>query len=175
MQFRSRMKPSLCEYICKEDINAIRELLSQGTDVNVIEKFYMCTPLLASIQLRRYDIFLLLLTHGADVNMVNFNGYTPCHYAVHAGMRFMKPLISRGAVFDVKSPLGTYPHDWCSDKNTQMYLVILARVRSVCCYIIGIRKGTNKEGMGALGAFPKEIVRMIAHRVWVTRDDDEWI
>ena len=52
---------------------------------------------------------------------------------------------------------------------------IPAVVRCAALLLIGIRQLTNFEGMGDFGVFPKDIVRLIAQRVYATRRDPVWI
>ena len=48
-------------------------------------------------------------------------------------------------------------------------------VRHVVCLLIGIRRGTNHQGMGDLQYLPKDIVLMIAKYVWGARRDPIWL
>jgi Ran GTPase-activating protein (RanGAP) involved in mRNA processing and transport len=52
---------------------------------------------------------------------------------------------------------------------------IPAAVRRAALFLIGIRRSTNFEGMGAFGVCPKDVVRLIAMAVWATRKDPVWI
>ena len=48
-------------------------------------------------------------------------------------------------------------------------------VRSAVLFVIGIRRGHNLEGMGGFGHLPRDVVFMIAKRVWASRGDHAWI
>lgn len=51
---------------------------------------------------------------------------------------------------------------------------IKRRVGQVIRFLIGIRQGNIRQGMGSLGLLPKEIVMMIAKELWRTRSDLIW-
>ena len=53
--------------------------------------------------------------------------------------------------------------------------LIVRAVRRAVLYLIGVRKGPNRDGMGVLAFFPREIVKMIAVHVYNTRTDPAWI
>lgn len=42
-------------------------------------------------------------------------------------------------------------------------------------FLVGIRNGVTVEGMGSLGKLPKNIVLMMAKKVWDSRGDCEWL
>ena len=55
---------------------------------------------------------------------------------------------------------------------------VQAQVRRLIRYLIGIRQGygqQGRQGMGALGLLPKEIVMMIAKALWKTRREWTWV
>lgn len=55
---------------------------------------------------------------------------------------------------------------------------VQAQVRRLIRYLIGIRQGygqQGKQGMGALGLLPKEIVMLIAKALWKTRREWTWV
>ena len=52
---------------------------------------------------------------------------------------------------------------------------IVRAVRSAVCFVIGIRRGNNCKGMGDFGRFPRDVVLMIAKRLWATRGDVKWL
>ena len=47
-------------------------------------------------------------------------------------------------------------------------------VRHIVCLLVGIRRGTNRQGMGDLQYLPKDIVLIISKYVWGTRRDPIW-
>ena len=48
-------------------------------------------------------------------------------------------------------------------------------VRHTVCLLLGIRRGTNRQGMGDLQYLPKDIVLIIAKHVWAARRDPIWL
>ena len=59
--------------------------------------------------------------------------------------------------------------------RTRNAILIPAAVRRASLYLIAIRRTANYDGMGRIGIFPKEIVKMIAMEVFATRKDPIWI
>lgn len=170
---------ALFEAVCKNDIGIVKVLLAEDSNLE-FNRFGGVTAYTQAVLLGHVDICELLFRHGANVNARDAWGYTPCHVAIiERRIELVKICVSHGAVFDVPNVNGETPLDFARRwKHPQIvvYLTALLRVRYVCCFLIGIRKGTNVQGMGILGKCPKEIVRMIAHWVWVTRDDhEEWL
>lgn len=52
---------------------------------------------------------------------------------------------------------------------------LVSTARSAALFLIGIRCGTNLQGMGDLGRLSKDVVILIAKQVWATRGQREWI
>ena len=59
--------------------------------------------------------------------------------------------------------------------QTRNALLVPAAVRRASLYLIAIRCTTNYDGMGTIGIVPKEVLKMIAMKVWATRRDPIWI
>jgi hypothetical protein len=59
--------------------------------------------------------------------------------------------------------------------KTRNAVLIPAAARRASLYLIAARRATPIADSGALAIFPKEIVKMIAMEVWVTRKDPAWI
>jgi ankyrin repeat protein len=165
-------------------LDDVKQLLANGANVNYVDKYGSTLCYIASCH-GKTSILKLLIANGADVNISNCDGNTPCHAASPWYLDILKILVSHGAVWDIMNKDGKTPLDlalpW-GRTDTVEYFDILTKVRSVVCYLIGIRKGRAaplkplpKEGMGVLQHVPKEIVLMIARWVWVTRNDDEWL
>jgi len=91
-------------------------------------------------------------------------------------------LVSHGALFDTLNNRGKPPRECavqCRKRDVVAYLdtVVSAidNVRHIVCLLIGIRRGTNLQGMGDLQYLPKDIVLIIAKYVWGTRRDPKWL
>jgi hypothetical protein len=59
--------------------------------------------------------------------------------------------------------------------ETRNAVLIPAAVRRASLYLIAARRATPVADSGSLAIFPKEIVKMIAMAVWMTRKDPKWI
>ena len=57
--------------------------------------------------------------------------------------------------------------------ETRNRILIPAAVRRASLYLIAVRRSI--AGAGVLSVFPKEIVKMIAMKVWATRKSSKWI
>ena len=86
------------------DIDAVRQFLSNGTDINAKDEFGDITPLL--IAGRSKEMFELLIANGADVNAQLGNGWTLLHETARFGnIETAELLIANGA--DVNSKVDT--------------------------------------------------------------------
>ena len=94
----------------------------------------------------------------------------------------MKVLVSHGALFDTLNNDGKTPRERaneCGHRVVVAYLDTVVNaidnVRHIVCLLIGIRRGTNRQGMGDLQYLPKDIVLIIAKYVWGTRRNPIWL
>lgn len=85
-------------------------------------------------------------------------------------------------MLDTRNKYDETPRDLANNqghKDVVAYLDSLVKaidnVRHIVFFMIGIRRGTNRDGMGDLQYLPKDIVLMIANRVWATRRDVKWL
>ncbi len=94
------------------NIEAIKQHLAAGTDVNAKDK-YGGTPLHRAVgNLVRKEIVELLIANGADVNAKHDNGETPLHYAVTGDQKeIAELLIAAGADVNAKAKNGKTPLD----------------------------------------------------------------
>ena len=88
------------------DIEAVKEFLVAGTDVNVKDGWGW-TPLHNAAWWGHKEIAELLLANGADVDAKDEDGYTPLHFA--GNKEVAKLLIAEGADVDAKSTDGSIP------------------------------------------------------------------
>jgi ankyrin repeat protein len=100
LAFRGRptKKANLVASVKKGDVQAVGELLEQGSDVNTTG-MWGNTPLLAACQYNKSEIAVLCLAHsGVDVNVVNERGYTAILFASLQGLTdVVEGLLGRGA------------------------------------------------------------------------------
>jgi len=94
------------------NIEAIKQHLAAGKDVNAKDE-YGGTPLHRAVgNLVRKEIVELLIANGADVNAKHDNGATPLHYAVIGDQKeIVELLIAAGANVNVKQKVGGTPLD----------------------------------------------------------------
>ena len=96
------------------DIEAVKEFLAAGTDVNA-KTMHGGTPLRDA---KTKEIAELLIAKGADVNVKDKRGFTPLHYAARGGRNeIAELLISKGADVNAKNDEGKTPLDRAIDRK----------------------------------------------------------
>jgi ankyrin repeat protein len=156
----------------------VKRLLLEGANVRYRD-VYELTPCAVASARGHTAIVKILLANGADINATGNSGWSYCHLAACRGrINTLRVLVSHKVPFDTLDDQGRTPHDLANQYGHHQvvaYLDALVRIRHITCFLIGIRRGTNRQGMGELLLLPKDIVLMIARRVWATRDDPEWL
>jgi uncharacterized protein len=100
---------NITQTVLKKDIPAIRDLLSQGADVDERDKLGR-TPLMQATIDKRLDIMKLLLDSGASVDIQDKNGWSALHFAAQAQLADgIELLASRGATIDITDSHGNTP------------------------------------------------------------------
>jgi len=108
--------PSIHDVVLDGNIEAVKQHIADGTDVNAKNK-YGRTPLHRAASLGRREIAGLLIANGADVN-ANSYGWTPLHNAASWGRKeIVELLIAGGADVNAKDNAGTTPLDWAKNKS----------------------------------------------------------
>ncbi|XP_043577378.1 DNA-binding protein RFXANK isoform X3 [Chiloscyllium plagiosum] len=93
------------------EMAVVKFLLQMGADPHTLAKERESTLSLASIQ-GYSDIVQLLLDHGVDVNIYDWNGGTPLLYAVHGNhVRCVEALLAKGADLTMEADSGYSPMD----------------------------------------------------------------
>ncbi len=88
---------NLVNLAAKGDVDGVRSLLDQGVNVNAKDSAVGCTALVYAAQWDKPDVVQLLLSRGADINMLG-NGYTPLTMAASLGRTdIVRILIDKGA------------------------------------------------------------------------------
>ncbi len=96
-------KTPLYDAVKLQNIETVEKLLAQGADVNKPLVNYVggpVTPFEAAIRSNNYDLFLLLVDHGADLLSENKDGSKPIHMATWHSVtdfRIIKYLLDNGA------------------------------------------------------------------------------
>ena len=90
------------------NIEAVKQHLAAGTDVNVKNKFGSTPMHKAAGRGHNKDVAELLIAKGADVNAKDDNGWTPLHHAVPDGHKeIAELLIAKGGDVNAKGIYGT--------------------------------------------------------------------
>ena len=79
----------------KGNIEAVKQHLATGTDVNEKEKFTGYTPLIYAAEEGHKQIVELLIAKGADVNTEDNVGRTPLDWAATWGMKEIADLLQK--------------------------------------------------------------------------------
>jgi len=88
---------TLHEAVVSGDIAQVQLLLSQGTDINLLNRSRF-TPLHTAVLNRKKEIAELLINKGANLNAKNNRGLAPLHIASTTGQKeIVELLISKGA------------------------------------------------------------------------------
>ncbi|KAL7054199.1 hypothetical protein AAHC03_026422 [Spirometra sp. Aus1] len=104
------------------DTNEIKQLLSKGVDINVVNVDGL-TALHQACIVNNYDVARFLLEHGADVNIQDNEGWTPLHACASCPYpELTKLLLDHGADVGIASFDMELPIDVAQDKDTQAIL-----------------------------------------------------
>jgi len=104
---KSGAEDSIYVAVAVENIEAVKQHLAAGTDVNMKDNRGM-TPLHWAVERGRKEIAELLIAEGADVNAKRTNGSTPLFYATSGGgqKEIAELPIAEGANVNAKDKLG---------------------------------------------------------------------
>jgi ankyrin repeat protein len=115
----SKRKPtSILDAVDLRNIEAVKQYITAGTDVNTKDAIGT-TPLLLAVTKGQKEIVELLIAEGADVNAKMKYGWTPLYFAAfHDYKEIAELLIATGADVNAKDDDGTTPLDMADDKET---------------------------------------------------------
>jgi len=84
---------------CQHDkLETVRRYIERGEDLNQQDEVHDHTPLMRACRWNRLGVARLLITHGADINIINEDGITALHLACsHGYTQVVKLLIEHGA------------------------------------------------------------------------------
>ncbi|MEI6972243.1 MAG: ankyrin repeat domain-containing protein [bacterium] len=110
LYFLSLPPPSINDAVDADDIGRIQRLIRRGYDVNE-EESNGYTPIMWAVgSTGRLEIVKILLTNGANVNVVAQGGETPLLIASYYGnMEIIGLLLAKGADTNVKDKKGRTP------------------------------------------------------------------
>lgn len=100
----SAQSPNLLNKVRDNDLNAAKELINAGADVNMQDDMMGYTPLILSILGGHTEMTELLLSKGADINIQDkMTGYTPLMQALNSNKTEMAELLlEKGADYNIK-------------------------------------------------------------------------
>jgi len=96
------------EAVKSGDLNKVKDLIEQGTDVNAYFK-YVCTPIFVAVWERHWDIVRCLVDQNANLELVHlFTGHTPLWIAAYQDdhLEMLTYLASKHAKVDAKDCWG---------------------------------------------------------------------
>ena len=97
----------------------------------------------------------LLIAQGADVNMTNWSGVTPLHFAADRGHKeVVQLLVSKGANVNACTKSGSTPMHWAADCGHKDVVEML------------ILNGANVNAVGRYGFTPLHRAAKTATRMW---------
>ncbi|WMT84150.1 ankyrin repeat domain-containing protein [Wolbachia endosymbiont of Listronotus oregonensis] len=100
------------------DLDRIRFLLDNGSNIESKNGEYQATPLHGAVANYRLDAVKLLLSHDANVNAEDKGHWTPLHYAAGTDrLDIVKSLVDAGANLGAKGNYGKTPLDIAKDKG----------------------------------------------------------
>ncbi|MHC9542561.1 MAG: ankyrin repeat domain-containing protein [Vulcanimicrobiota bacterium] len=113
------------EAIEKSNINAVREFVFMGTDVNARDRDHW-TPLHRMIEIGNKEISELLISKDADINAVTHKGWTPLHVAAMCGQdEVAELLLIEGAEADRHDIDGWTPLHWAANQTHREMVKLL--------------------------------------------------
>ena len=103
----SAPKVDLHTAVVIEDLEAIRQHIKAGSDLNVLEPSRASTPLITAAALGKTEAAKILIDAGADLNYQNNDGSTALHTAAFfCSVEIVKALLEKGADKSLKNRMG---------------------------------------------------------------------
>ena len=78
--------------IIYERLNILKKLIKGGANIEILDKHYYETPLMAAVRYNQYKYVDLLLNEGADINTVNNKGLTALENELRFHKKYKKEL-----------------------------------------------------------------------------------
>lgn len=93
--------------VVTDDLEAIRQHIKAGSDLNVLEPTRASTPLITAAYLGKTEAAKILIDAVADLNLKNNDGSTPLHTAAFfCHVEIVEALLEKGADKTLKNKVG---------------------------------------------------------------------
>ena len=93
--------------VMQNDIEAVKELIASGADINQQNEMYGHTPLIIACNYDYVELAIFLMSEGADVNIQGKDGSTALIAAGSNSQELVELLLSKGADVHAKMTNGT--------------------------------------------------------------------
>lgn len=98
--------------VLSNDLNAVRQHIETGTDIDTKEPFGGSTPLITAVTFDKQEIAKALIEAGADLTIANKEGSTPLHSAAFfCRVELVKMLLDAKADKTIKNKFGATPRE----------------------------------------------------------------
>jgi ankyrin repeat protein len=97
----------LFKKIMNNDMNAVKEMISSGADINQKDQIYGYTPLLWACELNYTEMAKFCIAKGADITLRGENRATALILAAKNSQELVELLLSEGADINARSKNGT--------------------------------------------------------------------
>ena len=155
----------------------------QDADASLVAKYMVSSPTVAQLRLRRNKIgpwgaseIAKAVTHSKVLWELNLGGNMIGDEGAEALITMLahNVCITELCATENAVSLGARTRlEYLT--RTRNKVLIPAAVRRAALCLIAFRRAENLEDAGDFANFPKEIVKMIAIKVWATRKDPIWI
>jgi ankyrin repeat protein len=121
-------------YAAKGNVEKILELLEDDpTLVNLVDKMDFGTPLHWAAVYGQAECCKVLISNGADLELVDDEGKTPLWWAINGGeLEVCRLLLARGANANVKNSKGQTPLVYAKRNNQKEIAALLRKHGSKC-------------------------------------------
>uniref|UniRef100_UPI00358FBDA8 protein phosphatase 1 regulatory inhibitor subunit 16B-like n=1 Tax=Myxine glutinosa TaxID=7769 RepID=UPI00358FBDA8 len=138
---------ALLEASARNDVTEVRELLKSGVDSNLCNEDGLTA--LHQCCIDDFECVLkVLLQHGANVNALDHELWTPLHAAATCGhVHLVNHLISYGADLLAVNADGNMPYDICEDEATLDFIEAAMTAKGITQEVVNQRRAAPEVAM----------------------------